>query len=304
MKLPDMRKLILPFLMICWIFAGAQDVQDIQKLFPNNQNIPGWSIRDSVETYQGDDLFYYINGGADIFLEYGFIRAASCKYENASNTIHLEIYEMEDAESAFGIFSINTNEKGTPVDLGEISFAYDYYLNVWKSKYFIRCTSQKKEVGIVDTLSLFTKYVVDKIPDKGKLPAIAKAIELDGADKGSLKFMEGLIALGNVYNFGMGSMAGFYQGASVKLNGNYVFIFAYADERERREWFASLKGKMNMNKKYTDFQLIEDGFMVIDKSGSPFYFKPFSSYILVAEGKTWDETKVLFEKIESRLGFN
>ncbi|RPI04869.1 MAG: hypothetical protein EHM64_08550, partial [Ignavibacteriae bacterium] len=69
-------------------------------------SIGGWTRSDPVTIYSGTDLFKLIDGGADIFLEYGFKKVVVQRYSDRNeNSIDIEIYEMEDSSSAYGIFS-------------------------------------------------------------------------------------------------------------------------------------------------------------------------------------------------------
>ena len=40
------------------------------------KDIGMWSAEGEPEVYAGDDLFVYINGGAEIYHEYGFVQVA------------------------------------------------------------------------------------------------------------------------------------------------------------------------------------------------------------------------------------
>ncbi len=259
-------------------------------------------MKDSVETYTGDDLFLYINGGADLYLEYGFEEVSTCKYLNyAGNNIHIDIYQMTDESSAYGIFSINSSVHGKPVDFGTKSLLYDYYLDIWKGNYFIRCIANKKENGMVDTLQLFARHIDEKIDVKGNLPLLTSAFKLDGVEFKSVKYVKGIIGLGNVFNFGHGSISGFQEGLIGKWEDKMIFVFAYADDYKSREWFYSAKGKMQMSEKFSDYLKVEDGFTVKDKSGNFLCFKSYKRFMLLIKGMDWEEAKPLFSDIQENL---
>jgi hypothetical protein len=60
------------------------------------------------ECFDGGSLWGYMNGGADIYLEYGFEKLRVEEFSNEDETIKLEIFKMDDPISAFGIYSIKT----------------------------------------------------------------------------------------------------------------------------------------------------------------------------------------------------
>jgi hypothetical protein len=95
-----------------------QDQQPDQKI--NQRNLPpdfmgvagitGWVLTGSPRMFPREGLYGYVDGGAEIFLQYGFrnltvFELVPDKPAGPKKTITLEIYRMESPESAFGIFS-------------------------------------------------------------------------------------------------------------------------------------------------------------------------------------------------------
>lgn len=280
---------------------GQQQIET-SLLLPENGDIPSWNLKDSVETYYGDDLFLYINGGADLYLEYGFDEVATGRYINyINNNILVDIYKMSSTDAAYGIFTISSTLKGKPMKLGDQSFLYDYYLDIWKGPYFMRFTANNKNNGMIDTLLLFAKTVDLKITINGEKPPLTQAFILPGYQISNLKYFTGIIGLNNVFNFGHGSIASFSQGLYCNWEDKLLFVFSYKDDNKCREWFASAKGKMQMSKKFSNYTKVDDGFTVTDKSGTFISFKPYKQYIRIVKGLGWEEAKPVFEQIKSNL---
>jgi len=298
-----MQKLLLIYIaFFVSLTLFAQSHKEAKLLLPDVKEDNNWRIKDSVEVYSGDDLFMYINGGADIYLEYGFEEVATCKFlNNAAKYIHIDIYRMKDDPAAYGIFTLNSTSKGKPLEIGAGSFLYDYYLDFWKGPYFVRCTSSKKEVGLMDTLQMFARSIEDKIDPIGKVPKLTQAFQLSNYEINKLKYIKGSIGLNNIFNFGHGSISGFNEGLIGKWEDKQLFVFAYDYDRKRREWFASAKGKMQMNKKFSDYIVVEDGFTVKDKAGNFVCFKPYKKFIIVVKGTGWNEATPLFNEIQTKL---
>lgn len=68
------------------------------------KDLPGWEIG-TAETYDAKGLYGYINGGAEIYLEYGFRRVLGQRAARERHELQCDIYEMVNAEAAFGMFS-------------------------------------------------------------------------------------------------------------------------------------------------------------------------------------------------------
>jgi hypothetical protein len=68
-----------------------------------------------TDFYAGKALFGYIDGGAELYLEYKFQKLGRQEIKFSDETIIAEIYQMEGAYEAYGIFSIQ-RFKCVPVD--------------------------------------------------------------------------------------------------------------------------------------------------------------------------------------------
>src|SRR4030066_305738 len=64
---------------------------------------------------RGGNLFDYIDGGAEIFLEFGFDRLLVQDYRKEDSEIGLELFQMESPESALGIYLMKCGAE-TPID--------------------------------------------------------------------------------------------------------------------------------------------------------------------------------------------
>src|SRR5512143_1699872 len=69
--------------------------------------IEGWKRAGDPERFRKETLYGYIDGGAELVLQYGFRELAVSKYRPADDPgsakeIVLEIYRMISGESAFG----------------------------------------------------------------------------------------------------------------------------------------------------------------------------------------------------------
>jgi len=69
-------------------------------------DFPGSKIT-REQVFDGSGLWGYINGGADIFLEYGFDKLLLQEIEIDKYKFKTELYRMSNAKSAFGIFSVS-----------------------------------------------------------------------------------------------------------------------------------------------------------------------------------------------------
>ncbi len=82
----------------------AQPVNDFPKL--SESDFPGSQIT-REQLFDGGGLWGYIDGGADIFLEYGFDKLLLQEITFEQYKIKIEFYRMNNINSAYGIFSVS-----------------------------------------------------------------------------------------------------------------------------------------------------------------------------------------------------
>ena len=93
---------IMVSMLLCGHVAMSQEIPEITA-----EECPGFS-QTRNECFDGGSLWGYMNGGADIYLEYGFVGMRVEEFSDEEEEIKLEIYKMEDPVAAYGIFSIKT----------------------------------------------------------------------------------------------------------------------------------------------------------------------------------------------------
>lgn len=126
--------------MLLLLFFATSFAQDsIIDLLPDPMALPGIQLAGEQEIYYGEDLFDLMNGGAEIYLEYGFVKVVAQNYSElkGNTSLRVEIYEMNDPEAAYGIFALtamgkNIQDKITYYIVSDL----DYGMMV-KGNYFI-----------------------------------------------------------------------------------------------------------------------------------------------------------------------
>jgi hypothetical protein len=96
-----------------------------------------WIIREPKRIYVGNKLFDHINGAAELFLEFGFNDLTVCKYSKENVTIELEVYKMENALAALGIYLIKTGQEKPLNEITARNTANLYQIVLTSGQYFI-----------------------------------------------------------------------------------------------------------------------------------------------------------------------
>ncbi len=90
-----------------------------------------------ARTFTGESLFGYINGGAELFLEYGFSSAWVAEISLSGGKYKTEIYRMNGAEEAFGIFSVSRFKCTGLPPVSKYSCHNKYQLQICSGEYYI-----------------------------------------------------------------------------------------------------------------------------------------------------------------------
>ncbi len=91
-----------------------------------------WAPSGPPSSYDSTTLSHLLDGGAEVYLDYGFTRAETEDYESGEATITCTVYEMADAQAAFGVFSYFRGGRKAPFAIGDAAFASDSQIAFWQ----------------------------------------------------------------------------------------------------------------------------------------------------------------------------
>jgi len=75
---------------------------------------PGWEQSGPKRTYAADNLFDYRDGAAEGYLIFGFVGMKGIDCKSGAATLAIDVSEMADADSAYGMFAAN-RDAGQPI---------------------------------------------------------------------------------------------------------------------------------------------------------------------------------------------
>ncbi len=129
------RLILIVMLNISYYTIGLE--VEIISLLPDTTQNQHLKLLKKPAVYEGNDLFTIIDGGAEIYFEYGFTRAADVAYlENETARIDIQIYEMSDEGAAYGIFSNSFSDSDRIIHTDLLMITHDQYAMFYKNRYF------------------------------------------------------------------------------------------------------------------------------------------------------------------------
>ncbi len=87
--------------------------------------------------FDGNSLWGYINGGADIYLEYGFKSLLMHEVEYMGNLIRFDLYHMSDPKAAYGIFSVYSSACDDRAGPGLFNCITRWQIQIVKNEYYL-----------------------------------------------------------------------------------------------------------------------------------------------------------------------
>ncbi len=288
----------ITILLICFVSGLNGDIKKSPvDILPGN--IMDWKMKDEPEIYKGDDLFLYINGGADIYQEYGFKEVYSVEYEKeGTGRISVEIYNMDDPVSAFGIFSFKTEGKWKESRNGNLYCPEDYYQNILAGNYLIIITSIDVNEETKKGVRIFRKIFEEKISGNSPIPRI---INLFNQEKFKKRiYFEGDLGLMNIYNL-ISTELGITNGAAGINDNNISLILNYNNGKNIRSNFSSLIDLLKIEDRYSEFVSIDGGVNFLDRKKNVIYATTLDRYIVIYIGEKLDEGRIIAKQISDEI---
>ncbi|MEN6560061.1 MAG: DUF6599 family protein [Acidobacteriota bacterium] len=263
--------------------TGSGGQETLRALLPASGAVPGWNRDGDPQEFAGEDLYTYIDGGAEIYQEYGFRRVVVQDYRDAAGkSVSLEIFEMSDPAAAFGIYTFKRSGKGKSVPLGAGGDLEDYYLNFWKGRSLVTLTGFDEAPGTLAGLQALAGAVDAGIADKADPPAIVAALPPAGLKPGSVKYIRGLLGLNNVYSLYTARGLAFKEGVKGDYeNGSSLIALEYAAKEACAAAWTELKASLDSTDR---FEAAGPAAVYRDGKGKYIAFAPSGSRLLIGLG--------------------
>lgn len=145
-----------------------------------------WSLL-SDTVYTPENLFDYIDGGAELYLSYGFRKVVSKSY-SADNQpdIIVDVFDMNTSKDAYGVFMYSAENatdligQGTQVNEGSLLF--------WVDNYFVSIMAYPETRESRETILNIARTLEKGIGRRGDLPGILEYLPESGLDRTSIRY--------------------------------------------------------------------------------------------------------------------
>jgi hypothetical protein len=219
-------------------------------LFP--AEVHGWMLAPAAETYTPEDLYAYIDGASELYISYGFRKLAARRYTRQGwPEITVDLFEMNDAGSAFGIFAHSQEEPDQ--EIGRDSEYLDGLLRFWQGNYYVSLLCSPETPETRTALMALGRRLAQRLPRAGERPAALALLPENGLIGASIRYFRHpawqntyvFLAADNILGIGpetQALLARYDQGAERPV----VLLVLYPDRVAAERAFASLRANLRL----------------------------------------------------------
>jgi Family of unknown function (DUF6599) len=279
-------------------------VTSILDLLPDPSALGNWTKDGDYQLFEADDLFTYIDGGAEIYLEYGFVRIIVQEYRNdAGMRLSLEIFEMKSPAGAYGMFTFKRSPRGEPVGLGDEGQLADYYLNLYKGRYLVTITGLDPAAPVRQGLLAMASGVDRRIKESAPRPVLMDVLAEEDLLEPSLKFFRGPLGVFNSEPL----LAGIAMGLESGARGDYgfgwsFFVLSYPSRGFSRKRWAEATAYFSDKQKFSDLSSSGPVLSVREAKGRFVFAQVEGNSIVFAIGSTGvAEARSRLDRVAAKL---
>ena len=253
--------------MLSSVFLGSAAEKPPEGLLPTSC-APGWAMEGKAATYTPENLYRYINGEAELYLPYGFKRAAAVRYIKAAtpsggpqeNGLVVNIFEMGSPLDAFGIYSNYRSSTLPQMKVGVEGFLDETEVMFYQDRYFVQIETSGTLTQDAGLFQSCAETVSGNLPEGREKPRELELLKVAGAVVLTEKYYpRGLLGYGF---FGKGltievTIKGKPAKALVMLAGSEEATRRIFDEYVKYLKEAKVVPQISRDKKGTSLQVID-----------------------------------------------
>lgn len=195
---------------------------------PADNAVTGWRRSEPARIFTGADLYGYIDGGAELFLEFGFDWLTLQKFRSGRDELAVEIYRMADPVAATGVYLMKCGAPAPDRTFAARHTANRHQLMFVRERYFVTVNNLSGDEAVGRNLLTFGRAVASALP-ADQVPVELSRLPARGVVPASERLVRGPFGLQSIFTLGEGNI--------LQLGGRTVAVAAdlrdQAGERTR-----------------------------------------------------------------------
>ncbi len=170
---------------------------------PNDGFAPGLLKSGPGLRFNERSLFDYIDGGAELFLEFGFKELQVQRYARGGSELTLEVYRMESPEAALGIYLARSDAE-SPVDgIKARNTGSPHQVCVLKGSVFVQINNFEGGEESLPVMAELANRALDRVPP-GRPVTLLQNLPRENLVPRSEALVRGPFGLQPIFTFGNG----------------------------------------------------------------------------------------------------
>ena len=252
------------FLCLLWPGSSVALLQPggDRDLLPPDGLIGQWRKAERSRVFTSADLYGHIDGGAELFLEFGFEQLTVQNYRpgaketrstSQADELQLEIYRMSDATAATGIYLHKCGRESRDAAFAERHTINNYQLTFKRSRYYVVVNNTGGEAALRRDMVEFARHIASRLAPEEPV-ALTGALPKEGIISDSIRLARGPYALQAVYTLGEGDILRLHRSITAVTadyhgdsGGKTLIQVDYPDEAAAATAFRHLKANLDPN---------------------------------------------------------
>lgn len=155
----------------------SENQSDLTGMLPDQ--IEGWQAEKTLILNTPSDLYNYIDGGAELYISYGFGQALSKTYTKEGNPeVLAEVYDLLETRNAFGVFTQTREEEESLFGQGTYSLPGAVFF--WKGRFYISLSTWDATPEADRFIKVLASHISCAVTHEGEKPAVVSYLPLEG----------------------------------------------------------------------------------------------------------------------------
>ena len=154
---------------------------DLAGYFPDKIETAGLQKFSEVRTFVGDSLWQYIDGGAELYHTYGFVKVSTADYRSNDAELVLDLYQFKTPEGAYGLYSALRPDDPSLVTLGVEGYVTGSSLEFVRDNIMARVMGFEESEAVGKALRALAGQMANALPGTTQQPAMFSLFPSDHA---------------------------------------------------------------------------------------------------------------------------
>jgi hypothetical protein len=155
----------------------------LAELLPDAASMSGWKIADGPSDYDSETLYEYLDGGAPLYLDFGFQGMVHVRYQRGDDSLSsvtLDIYDMGSDLGAFGLFRSGRPPEAEVRPWGAEGYRSGTTAAAWKGSVSIQAQADDDQPELIEAMESLVAQVAGGVVGGTSHPQIIDHLPSDG----------------------------------------------------------------------------------------------------------------------------